>query len=89
MHDRVYLHHVEDLLCNDTNIKAYISEGDDSSVLSLLLGFSPKSFFLKFSGDNSFSKKQRSSRVLKDDPGKRLTPYGIIVEIEDKCESLT
>ncbi|CAG7871818.1 unnamed protein product, partial [Brassica rapa] len=91
----------------------------------------------KFSGDNSFSKKQRCSRVLKEyvlslrfllivnlfcwilfisyllrdlmrsigflrffflnrsfiyccsDPGKRLTPYGIIVEIEDKCESLT
>ncbi|CAN7093854.1 unnamed protein product [Brassica rapa subsp. narinosa] len=89
----------------------------------------------KISDYNSFSKKQRSSRFLKEyvlslrfllidresvllgsvdaidwvlrfcsrvsnflncsfiyccsDPGKRLNPYGIIVEIEDKCESLS
>ncbi|CAN6975514.1 unnamed protein product [Brassica rapa subsp. trilocularis] len=44
-------------------------------------------FSQKFlSGDNSFSKKQRSSRFLKE---YRLNPYGIIVEIEDKCESLS
>ncbi|CAN6837548.1 unnamed protein product, partial [Brassica oleracea] len=72
--------------------KAYISEGDVSSVLSLL-----RVLFLEISGDNSFS-KIFTSREVDDilkivcslDPGKRLNPYGIIVgNVDVEKPSLT
>ncbi|CAF2044977.1 unnamed protein product [Brassica napus] len=74
---------------NNTNNYFYDESSIDTLWTSWLV-IRGEVFSQKFlSGDNSFSKKQRSSRFLKDDPGKRLNPYGIIVEIEDKCESLS
>ncbi|WZY76920.1 hypothetical protein YC2023_023304 [Brassica napus] len=56
-------------------VKAYISEG--STVLHFLEGV--RVFSIELSGDNSFSK----TFYKRKDLGKRLNPFGIIVENVD------